>query len=116
MSGCTWQMRFPAEALLLPLMTARTFRNSDLMLLAVGLTKILSEKVTSICDRRHDRLLVGAFQATFPQERFDKGFDLVFYELVGRTGDDKVIRKPDKVDLWTSPRAPLPDVAWKGFP
>ena len=37
-------------------------------------------------------------------------------ELVGRTGDDKVIGKADEVDLWTGPRAPLPDVAWKGFP
>jgi hypothetical protein len=41
MSGFKWQMRFPAEALLLPLMTARTFRNSDLMRLAEGLMSSL---------------------------------------------------------------------------
>src|SRR5712691_8826750 len=43
-------------------------------------------------------------------------FDLMLQELVGRTGDDKVISKADEVDLWTDLLASLPDVAWEGFP
>src|SRR4030095_6834212 len=37
-------------------------------------------------------------------------------ELVGRTGDDKVIGQADAVDLGTGLRAFLPDVAWQGCP
>ena len=66
MIGFKWQMRLPAEALLLPLMTARTFRNTDNDALgrrldeqlAVVFAQVLSEKVTSICDVRNDRLLL----------------------------------------------------------
>src|SRR5215831_13054733 len=52
MIGFKWQMRLPAEALLLPLMTARTFRNSVLMLLAEGLMSSFPLYLRMCCPRK----------------------------------------------------------------
>ena len=66
---------------------------------AVELAEILSEEIKPLVNMRDASLLRRELQSPFVHKLLDEGEDFVFQHVLGRTGDDEVIRIPNQVDF-----------------
>jgi len=66
---------------------------------ATELAEMLSEEVEPLVNRRDAGFLGRELQAPFAQELLDEGTDFLFQHVLGRAGDDEVVRIPNKVDF-----------------
>ena len=67
--------------------------------LAIILAEILSEEVEPFFDRRDAGFLWRELQTTVAQKLLDQWSDFIFQHVLGRAGDDEVIRITNEVDL-----------------
>src|SRR2546426_12054094 len=75
------------------------FRGLDEQL-SVVFTEMLSEKVKTVFNVGDEGFLVGKLESPFLHELLHEGFHLVFQDLFGFAGDDKVISKTHEIDLF----------------
>ena len=77
---------------------------------AVEFAEMLSEEVEPLVNMRDAGFLWRELQAPFAQKLLDEGTDFLFQHVLGRAGDDEVIRIPNEVDFGIdgSPRDRLP--------
>src|ERR1700679_468971 len=69
--------------------------------LAVKLAEVLSEEVEPLLDVRDAGFLWRELQAPVAQKLLDQWLDFIFQHVLGRAGDDEVVRIPNEVYLGT---------------
>ena len=68
--------------------------------LAIKLAEVLSEEVEPLLDVRDAGFLWRELQAPVAQELLDQWPDFIFQHILGRAGDDEVVRIANEVYLW----------------
>ena len=59
----------------------------------------MSQEIEALVDVGNDRLFLGEREPSFLQKLLYQGFDFLFKQFFGDASHDKIVGKPDVVDL-----------------